>query len=316
MRPYIRPDYLVGTGVHDVTIDSFRPITANDVPDGDVIVATWWETAYWISKMPPKKGAKAYFMQDYGAPGQELDQIIPTWRLPLHMITISSWLAGLVREHVGEKNISLVTNGVDLNMFNAPPREKNQTPTIGHLFRFGVTKGEKLILEAFEIARRVLPDLRLIAFGGVSPPQEVTQHQGITYYKHPSDSQLGEIYAACDAWMFTSEREGFGLPILEAFACRTPVIATPAGAAPDLVNSTNGALLDSFEPLDIAKKIVEICRLDSKSWRSMSEAAFTTAVTNDWPSRIERFEAALRMAIELTPPKRNSKATSGSVGRN
>jgi glycosyltransferase involved in cell wall biosynthesis len=43
------------------------------------------------------------------------------------------------------------------------------------------------------------------------------------------------VYADCDVWLFASFSEGFGLPIIEAMACRCPVVATRAGCAPDVI---------------------------------------------------------------------------------
>jgi hypothetical protein len=39
-------------------IDSFRPVSDGDLPDADVVIATWWETAEWVSNLSPSKGAK------------------------------------------------------------------------------------------------------------------------------------------------------------------------------------------------------------------------------------------------------------------
>lgn len=42
---------------------------------------------------------------------------------------------------------------------------------------------------------------------------------GTEYNKEPRQDQLKEFYRKCDAWLFSSSSEGFGLPILEAMAC-------------------------------------------------------------------------------------------------
>src|SRR5438105_624514 len=39
-----------------------RPVTDNDAPDADIVIATWWETAEWVAALSPRKGAKAYFV--------------------------------------------------------------------------------------------------------------------------------------------------------------------------------------------------------------------------------------------------------------
>ena len=55
-------DY-VGVPVH--VLDRYRPVMDCDVPDGDVVIATWWETAEWVVELSSRKGAKAYFIQHY-----------------------------------------------------------------------------------------------------------------------------------------------------------------------------------------------------------------------------------------------------------
>jgi hypothetical protein len=40
------------------TIDRIRPITDGDLPDADVVIATWWETAEWVVNLSPPKEQK------------------------------------------------------------------------------------------------------------------------------------------------------------------------------------------------------------------------------------------------------------------
>src|SRR5436305_934388 len=88
------PTHLDDGQVPHRVIDAHRPIRASDVPDADVVVATWWETAHWVAAFPPSKGAQAYFIQGYEVsdylPERTLDE---TWRLPMHKIVIARWLA-------------------------------------------------------------------------------------------------------------------------------------------------------------------------------------------------------------------------------
>src|SRR5262245_53614657 len=41
--------YLDGSGIDHRVLDRWRPIIDDDVPDGDVVIATWWETAEWVN---------------------------------------------------------------------------------------------------------------------------------------------------------------------------------------------------------------------------------------------------------------------------
>ena len=151
-------------------IDSHRPVTAADVPDADVIVATWWETAEWVEAMPESKGAKAYFLQHYEVhAGQPVARVEKTWRSAMHKITISQWLVDLARDHFGDSTVSLVPNAVDLEQFNSPPRGKQTVPTVGVMYSVVPFKGCEVSLKAVDLASRVVPKLRLVAFGNRDP---------------------------------------------------------------------------------------------------------------------------------------------------
>jgi glycosyltransferase involved in cell wall biosynthesis len=299
-KPRRGPSHFDNTAIDHRVVESGR-ITDRDVPDGDVVIATWWETAAPVAALPPSKGAKAYWVSDYGAPGMELQDIVPTWRLPMRLITIAPWLAALVREHIGDVPVDLVPNSVDPREFHAPPRGRCQVPTVGFNYREAWIKGPDLALEAFRIARQRLPDLRLRTYGPVAPRQLRSLPEGMSFELLPANDELRDIYAGCDAWLFTSRREGFGLQILEAMACRTPVIATPAGAAPELIAARGGGVLVKHEdPEDIARAIERFCSLDDAEWRRYSTAALETTQGYTWDDATDRLEAALRAVVEPT----------------
>jgi glycosyltransferase involved in cell wall biosynthesis len=292
--PPTEPSHHDDSPVPLVRLSHPGPVTARDVPDADIVVATWWETASWVAALPPEKGAKVYFMQDYGVEGQELERIVPTWRMPFHIVTISAWLQDLVREHVPDASIAVVRNSVDLERFNAPPRERRGVPRIGFAYRRDRNKGMDLLLAALALARREEPRIEAVAFG--SSHYLVHMLDGIAFHDRPADAALPAIYASCDAWIFPSLSEGFGLPILEAMACRTPVIATPAGAAPDLITPECGILLPDYTPESMSRAILQIARMDPASWSAMSRAARAAVETYTWDDAARAFEAELLRA--------------------
>jgi glycosyltransferase involved in cell wall biosynthesis len=52
---------------------------------------------------------------------------------------------------------------------------------------------------------------------------------------------------AANALLVPSEREGFGLAVLEALACEVPVLATPVGIHPEALEGVPGTLCAPFE---------------------------------------------------------------------
>jgi hypothetical protein len=79
-------------------------------------------------------------------------------------------------------------------------------------------KGCDIALKAFSIAAEKIPNLRLVAFGSANTPHPNLLPDGTEYNKAPSQNQVKEFYSKCDAWLFSSRAEGFGLPIIEAMA--------------------------------------------------------------------------------------------------
>ena len=282
-------------------LETNRPVTDDDLPDADVIVATWWRTAEWIAKLSPQKGAKVYFIQHH-----EVHKYLPveivkaTYKLPFHKIAICKWLLEILRTEYQDNVVSLVPNSVDTNLFHAEKRNKLSNPTIGMLYSSVYWKGCDISLKALNIARETIPGLRLVTFGIRNPTRDLPLPENTDFWQQPSQDQIKNIYAQCDAWLFGSREEGFGLPILEAMACRTPVIGTPAGAAPELLSKGGGILVKPENPEDMAKAIVKICQMSESDWKLMSDAAYETATSYTWDDAAQLFEQALYKAIERT----------------
>ena len=296
--PKNEPSHFDGVDVQHQVLDRWRPIVDTDVPDADVIVATWWETAEWVANLSKTKGAKAYFIQHHEVFDYlHKERVAATWLLPMHKITISQWLIDLARTRYGDGNVSLVPNSVDTEMFYAPPRGKQSVPTVGMLYTTTYWKGCDVSLKAFYLAAQKMPDLRLVAFGE-SPSPELLLPPGTEYACCPAQNTLNNFYARCDAWLFGSRSEGFGLPILEAMACRTPVIGTPTGAAPELLSDGAGMLVKPEDAEDMARAIEGICKLSDAEWQAMSDAAYARATSYTWDDATELFETALYTAID------------------
>jgi len=287
-----------GSGVDHRILDHHRPIVEADVPDADVIVATWWETAEWMSGFSDRKGAKVYFLQGYEVyDWLPSDRVRATWRLPMHKIVVAKWLADIAEKEYGQTDVSLVPNSVDHDEFDAPPRGKQSVPTVGLMYSHLALKGCDIAIEAYRLAREQLPQLKMRAFGTPAISSSLPLPSSAEYVRQPSRETLRQIYAGCDAWLFASRHEGFGLPILEAMACRTPVIGTPAGAAPDLLADGGGVLPDGYDPQAMAEAIVSVCSMDEPSWRRMSDEAHQAARRCSWEDMTDLFEAALRKAV-------------------
>ncbi len=291
-----------GIDVDHHVIDRWRPIVDPDVPDADVVVATWWETAEWVWALSPRKGIKVHFIQDYEIWNGLVDRVDATCRLPMPKITTAQWIARLLAEKFSFTDVTIAPNAVDLERFHAPPRDKQSVPTVGFTYTPFRNKGCDIVIAACELARRNIPDLKIISFGSSQLNESLPMPAGAEYHHCAPDEKLREIYASCDAWLFGTRIEGFGLPILEAMACRTPVIGTPAGAAPELVPE-GGILIPHENPQAMAQAIEQVRDMDNGQWQNLSEKAWKTASRYTWDDATDLFEGALRQAIDRASGK-------------
>lgn len=73
----------------------------------------------------------------------------------------------------------------------------------------------------------------------------------VHFIPHVNDRLLRELYQSATALIYPSKLEGFGCPILEAFACRCPVIASSTSSLPEV----GGELAHYIDPEDASSLI-------------------------------------------------------------
>ena len=69
------------------------------------------------------------------------------------------------------------------------------------------------------------------------------------------EGELIDLYNLATLYVFPSFYEGFGLPILEAFACETPVVASNTACIPEICGEENAVFFDPGDPENMAEAI-------------------------------------------------------------
>jgi len=281
--------------VYEVRVlDTHRPVTKNDVPDADIIIATFWNTAEWLATFPENKGRKIYFIQHHEVHSWlPVERVKATFKLPLQKIVVAQWIADIMRDDYQQQLVTTITNAVDHKLFYAAERLKNTQTTFGMMYSGRSYKGSQLAFECFEKLQKEYSAIKLLVFGLESVEHVVGLPAGAEYCCQPEQDAIRDIYSQCDAWLFTSSSEGFGLPILEAMACRTPVIGTRCGAAPDLLKSGGGVLIDINDGHALLSAMTKFYFMSDDEWLLMSDLAYKEAILHNWEDKADQFEQGL-----------------------
>jgi alpha-1,3-rhamnosyl/mannosyltransferase len=88
------------------------------------------------------------------------------------------------------------------------------------------------------------------------------------------------LYRGARCFLFTSTYEGFGLPMLEALACGTPVVGSDAASLPEVVGNA-GMLMDAQDARRMAGALIAVCTEDSLHDR-LSQRALLQASRFSW----------------------------------
>jgi glycosyltransferase involved in cell wall biosynthesis len=143
---------------------------------------------------------------------------------------------------------------------------------------------------------------RLVIAGGFRGRRDgatglaVRLHVGdrVVFPGYVADTVLPALYGAADCFVFPSLYEGFGLPVLEAMACGTPVACSGTTALPEVADGA-AALFDPEDPADIAATL-EVLLADADLRADLRERGLRRASRASWRACAELTAAAYEAA--------------------
>ncbi|MED7788140.1 glycosyltransferase family 4 protein [Francisella sp. 19X1-34] len=194
-----------------------------------------------------------------------------------------------------EKTPYIVPHGVNTEVFY-PAKDKNKAKeekklvgehSIGIFGRIRKSKGSEEFINAVTQVLKKYPNWSAVIVGEATPKdqnfkealEEKVKDSGledrITFTGFISDSsEIPNWYRAMDIVVCASHKEGFGLPALEAMASKCAVIATKAGAWPEIItDSKDGYLIDTQSSQQIIEKL-EILISDGKLREKISLSGY------------------------------------------
>lgn len=108
-------------------------------------------------------------------------------------------------------------------------------------------------LERIAQAVQNFGNIPLVVVGRKWPNLNLTSHN-IIWAGYVTDPELSALYSGAQALVYATLYEGFGLPILNAFVCQTPVVTSNVSSMPEVAGDA-AVLVDPLDADDIARGI-------------------------------------------------------------
>lgn len=202
------------------------------------------------------------------------------------------------------------------------------------LGRLARNKGYDLLIRAFREVLERVPDAYLHLAVGGEEMNDDERHllveyknlaatlglsQRVCFTGYVRDEDLADFYRAADVFALSSRYEPFGMTVIEAMACGTPVVASINGGFWQVLQyGVDGLFADPFDTLDFGITLSKPLRY-SKLAKSLSRRGAEHAVRSfTWPGIARQFLAASAtskgsVAAEVHSRKRSSSESSTEI---
>jgi glycosyltransferase involved in cell wall biosynthesis len=196
-------------------------------------------------------------------------------------------------------DITLVNYAVDHSKHRQTGVPRSTTPLIGYFGRLKRYKSVDVLLRALVSVLREVPDLKLLIVGEGDDrarlealTRSLKLEKAVEFTGFVSEEKKVELLQRMWFKVTTSSKEGWGLTVIEANACGTPVIASNVPGLRDAVKDNETGLLYTYgDANELAQKILLLIR-DRALLNGLTKGALRWSRSFDW-------DVAAKKTLEL-----------------
>ncbi len=214
--------------------------------------------------------------------------VIRRHRTPMFVVSESTKTE--VMEHgIAPERLRIVPNCVDHTRYRPLGRPRSATPLVGYFGRLKKYKSVDHLLDAFRIVRDHAPEARLVVIGDgdYRPALERRAHElglrdAVRFTGYVDEEE--KVRLLCDVWFLvnTSAKEGWGLTVIEANACGTPVIASDVPGLRDAVRDGETGILYPYGDVDVLSEKMMLLLRDGETRGRLGREALEWSRSFDW----------------------------------
>ncbi len=276
-------------------ITKHKLLTVNIPDDSDVVIATYYETAFAVQAYPSPSAMKYYYIQHYEPvffqDSIQKERVKQTYYFPFKWIVSSSWANNQLSENIGKKGLVAIP-GSDLKTYY--PRSKKSGSALRKIVSLGKSlpiKGLKYLMEAVEMVQKEIPTVQLVLYGN-EPSIKDSSSLPVEYMVKPSDEELATIYSNADVVVTPSLFESSPSPPIEAMACGAPLVTTRYGTEDYCFDNLNCLVVPPADSKALADAIIRLLS-DSELCLRLTEQALNTVKNLTWDNTAKQFQNAI-----------------------
>lgn len=274
-----------------------------------------FHTSDWTE--PPSQIPKITTIHDlmiYKFPEHLPEEIVETQRQKLAWVSRESKLiiadskstkSDIVRFlRIPAEKIHVVYLGVDDAYF---PQSRDQVATV--LQKYGLTqpyflcvgtreprKNLQRVLSAFKALKKT--NMFLVIVGNFGWGEDVAVISGIKVLGFVPKKDLPMLYTGATAFVYPSLYEGFGLPVLEALSCGTPVITSKRGSLGEIAEGI-AIEVNPESSADIQRGMEQIISLTPPKRKALVQKGLGHAAQFTWDNTARQTIAVYKQAVNL-----------------
>lgn len=216
--------------------------------------------------------------------------------------------------------ICVIGGGVDAAALDAPEAGRafrrrhgwsDDDLVVAMIGRMTAYKRADVMLSALPVIWQALPQARLLLAGASASEvgalqariQPLPHPERVTLIPDFDEHDKPAIFSAADIVVHLSERESFGIVIVEAWAAGKPVIAARAGASASVItDGEDGMLIRYGDPQDLARAVIALGHSAALRQRLGCAGQAKARRQYDWHSVAQRYRALLGTLVERREP--------------